>query len=161
MDRLRALRDQPGITRGESGDQPIVHLLAAADPANPYGAALPWPRRDEADRRPYQRAAGAYVAMVDGEAVLYVDRGGSSLQALPAADAPELLALALRSLSDLVADGRVRELVIAKVDGDAVGTSRFRDALLQAGFVSGYRGFALRAASPAERMYDRAVRPIR
>jgi ATP-dependent Lhr-like helicase len=164
IDRLRALRDQPGVTRGESGAQPVVHLLAAADPANPYGAALAWPRRDATDKRPYQRAAGAYVALVDGEAVLYVDRGGSSLQLLPAADSPDLLALALRSLADLVRDGRVRELVIAKVDGEPVGSSGFRDALLEAGFVSGYRGFALRAVTgPAERPHDRpaAVRPAR
>ena len=89
VDRLRALRDQPGELTGDHGR--VVHLLAAADPANPYGAALPWPRRSDADRRPFQRAAGAYVVLVDGAAVLYVDRGGTSLQALPAADDPETL----------------------------------------------------------------------
>jgi ATP-dependent Lhr-like helicase len=163
VDRLRALRDQPGAARGESGDAPMVHLLAAADPANPYGSALAWPRRDPGDKRPYQRAAGAYVALVDGEAVLYLDRGGSSIQALPAAETPELLSLALRSLADLVQDGRVRELVISKVDGEPVGSSRFREALLDAGFVSGYRGFALRSTAPQERLYERPVpvRPIR
>ena len=87
VDRLRALRDQPGELAGEHGR--VVHLLAAADPANPYGAAIPWPRRDEADRRPLQRAAGAYVALVDGAAVLYLDRGGTSLQVLPAGDDPD------------------------------------------------------------------------
>jgi len=55
VDRLRGLRDQPGEAAGDHGR--VVHLLAAADPANPYGAALAWPRRDEADRRPFQRAA--------------------------------------------------------------------------------------------------------
>jgi ATP-dependent Lhr-like helicase len=122
-----------------------VRLLAAADPANPYGAALPWPRRGDDDRRPFQRAAGAYVALVDGEAVLYLDRGGTSLQLLPAGDDPELLALALTSLEDLVADGRVRELVISKVDGEPIATSRWREALQGAGFVPGYRGHALRS----------------
>jgi len=161
VDRLRALRDQPGESPGEHGH--VVHLLAAADPANPYGAALPWPRRSESDRRPFQRAAGAYVVLVDGAAALYVDRGGSSLQALPAADDPAVLALALRALAALVADGRVRELVIGKVDGEAVGTSRYKDALLAAGFVAGYRGYALRAQTPAERTYPRPgpVRPTR
>ena len=66
----------------------VVHLLAAADPANPYGAAIPWPRRDEADRRPLQRAAGAYVAMVDGAAVLYLDRGGTSHPGAPGRRGP-------------------------------------------------------------------------
>jgi ATP-dependent Lhr-like helicase len=162
VDRLRALRDLPGELAGERGR--VVHLLAAADPANPYGAALPWPRRDEADRRPLQRAAGAYVALVDGDAVLYVDRGGTSLQPLPAAEDPEVLALALRSLADLVVEGRVRELVIGKVDGEPVAASRFGEALLAAGFVPGYRGYALRAvAPPTERTYPRPgpVRPVR
>jgi ATP-dependent Lhr-like helicase len=162
VDRLRALRDLPGELADERAR--VVHLLAAADPANPYGAALPWPRRDEADRRPFQRAAGAYVALVDGEAVVYVDRGGTSLQALPAAENPDALALALRSLADLVADGRARELVMGKVDGEPVAASRFGPALLAAGFVSGYRGYALRAAAPpAERTYPRPgpVRPVR
>jgi ATP-dependent Lhr-like helicase len=162
VDRLRALRDLPGEMADERGR--VVHLLAAADPANPYGAALPWPRRDDGDRCPFQRAAGAYLALVDGEAVLYLDRGGSSLQALPAAEDPERLALALRSLADLVADGRLRELVIGKVDGEPVAGSRFGEAMLGAGFVPGYRGYALRAApSPTERTYPRPapVRPIR
>ena len=142
VDRLRALRDQPGELEGEHGW--VVHLLAAADPANPYGAALAWPRRGDGDRRPFQRAAGAYVALVDGAAVLYLDRGGTSIQALPAAEDPAVLAAAIRALGDLVADGRVRELLIAKVDGEPVAASRFGAALLGAGFVPGYRGYALR-----------------
>ncbi len=161
VDRLRALRDQPGELAGDHGR--VVHLMAAADPANPYGAAIPWPRRSEADRRPFQRAAGAYVAMVDGAAVLYVDRGGSSIQTLPAADDADTLAAALGALSDLVADGRVRELVLSKVDGEPVAGSLIRDALLAAGFVAGYRGYALRPAPPVERTYPRPspVRPAR
>jgi ATP-dependent helicase Lhr and Lhr-like helicase len=158
VDRLRALRDQPGELAGEHGR--VVHLLAAADPANPYGAALPWPRRGDDDRRPYQRAAGAYVVLVDGAAALYLDRGGSSIQVLPAADDPETLAAALAALGDLVADGRVRELVVAKVDGEPAGTSRIAEALLAAGFVSGYRGFALRPAPAADRGYARPA-PVR
>ena len=144
VDRLRAMRDQPGELAGDRGR--IVQLLAAADPANPYGAALAWPRRGDTDRRPFQRAAGAYVALVDGAAVVYVDRGGTSIQTLPASDDPAALAAALASLRDLVVDGRVRELVIAKVDGEPVAGSPVRDALLAAGFVAGYRGYALRAA---------------
>jgi ATP-dependent Lhr-like helicase len=144
VDRLRALRDQPGESAGDHGR--VVHLLAAADPANPYGAALPWPRRDDADRRSLQRAAGAYVVLVDGAAVLYVDRGGTALQLLPASADPAALAAALRSLGDLAYDGRVRELVIGKVDGEPVAGSPLREAMLAAGFVPGYRGLVLRAA---------------
>lgn len=162
VERLRALRDQPGEAAGDHGR--VVHLLAAADPANPYGAALPWPRRGDDDRRSLQRAAGAYVALVDGAAVLYLDRGGSSIQVLPAAEDADALAVALRSLADLVADGRVRELVIGKVDGEPAAGSPHKEALVAAGFVPGYRGYALRAAAgPGERTYPRPtpVRPIR
>ena len=147
VDRLRAMRDQPGELAGERGR--VVQLLAAADPANPYGAALAWPRRGETDRRPFQRAAGAYVALVDGAAVIYLDRGGTSIQTLPASDDPAALAPALASLRDLVADGRVRELVIARIDGEPVAGSPLREALMGVGFVAGYRGYALRAATPS------------
>ena len=101
LDRLRAVRDpaEPVATGA-------VHLLAAADPANPYGAALPWPRRGETDRRPLQRAAGAYVVLVDGVAALYLERGGATLQTLPAADDPAVAVTAARALRALVADGR-------------------------------------------------------
>ncbi len=149
VDRLRALRDQPGELAGEHGR--VVHLLAAADPANPYGAALPWPRRGEGDRRPFQRAAGAYVALVDGAAALYLDRGGTSIQLLPATDDPAVLAAAIRALGDLITDGRARELLIGKVDGEPVAGSPFREALLDAGFVPGYRGYALRRHPAIER----------
>jgi ATP-dependent helicase Lhr and Lhr-like helicase len=140
LDRLRAVR--------EPSDPPTtgaVHVLAAADPANPYGAALAWPRRGEADRRPLQRAAGAYVVLVDGVAALYLERGGATLQTLPASDDPAVAVAAARALGALVEDGRTRELVIRKVDGEEISISQFRPILLDAGFVAGYRGLVLRA----------------
>jgi ATP-dependent Lhr-like helicase len=143
LDRLRAVREP--ADRPASG---AVHLLAAADPANPYGAALAWPRRGETDRRPLQRAAGAYVVLVDGVAALYLERGGATLQTLPAADDPTVAVAAARALATLVADGRSRELVIRKVDGDDVAVSRFRPILLEAGFVAGYRGLVVRPVRP-------------
>ena len=139
IDRLRAVREPAPPGERE------VRLLAAADPANPYGAALAWPRRGEGDRRPLQRAAGGYVVLVDGLAALYLERGGRSLQTLPAFDDPEVAAVAAAALGALVADGRVRELVVARVDGAAVAGSPHRDALLAAGFVGGYRGLVLRS----------------
>ena len=74
VDRLRAARDR------EEGS---VLVLAATDPAQPYGAALPWPRGEGEERLPLQRAAGAYVVLVDGRAALYLERGGRSLITLP------------------------------------------------------------------------------
>jgi ATP-dependent Lhr-like helicase len=145
LDRLRAVREpsdaSPAARTG--------HVLAAADPANPYGAALPWPRRGEDDRRPLQRAAGAYVVLVDGEAALYLERGGSTLQILEPGDEPDVAKAALRALATLIADGRFRELVVTKVDGLPVAESPFRSTLLDAGFVPGYRGLTLRASASA------------
>jgi ATP-dependent Lhr-like helicase len=143
VDRLRSMRE--AWTAG--GGQIAVHLLAAADPANPYGAALAWPRRGDADRRPLQRAAGAYAVLVDGAAALYLERGGHSLQTLPAADDPDVAGAAFAALSVLVGDGRFRELVLSRIDGEPVGASRWRESLEAAGFVPGYRGHVLRPAA--------------
>jgi ATP-dependent Lhr-like helicase len=140
IDRLRGVRDGGSDRRGAA----IVHLLAAADPANPYGAAIPWPRRGDDDRRPLPRAAGASVVLVDGEPALYVERGGRTLQTLPGFDDPGVAGAAVPALRRLIGEGRDRELVIGKIDGLPVGESPHRDALLAGGFVAGYRGLALR-----------------
>jgi ATP-dependent Lhr-like helicase len=154
IERLRSARE-PG--RGIADR--AIHLFAASDPANPYGAAIAWPRRGEDDRRPLQRAAGAYVVLVDGVAVLYVDRGGGSIQVLPAADDPEVGVTAARALGGLIGDGRVRELVITRVDGGPVSESPFRERLIAAGFVPGYRGLVLRQV-PGRRDDDKPRGPI-
>ncbi|HUP55208.1 MAG TPA: hypothetical protein VM408_06860, partial [Methylomirabilota bacterium] len=107
---------------------------------------LPWPRRGETDRRPLQRAAGAYVVLVDGVAALYLERGGSTLQTLAPADDSAVAAVAMRALDTLVSSGRTRELVIRKIDGLPVGESPFRDQLVAAGFTAGYRGLTIRGA---------------
>ncbi len=139
IDRLRAVRE-PDPERSR------VDLLAAADPAQPYGAALPWPRRGEDDRRPFQRAAGAHVVLVDGAAVLYVERGGKGLASFPAADDPGCAAGALAALGGLLGEGRLRELVVTRVDGVPLGPEHpWRARLVEAGFVPGYRGLALRS----------------
>ncbi len=141
LDRLRATRES---TNGDQGR--TVHLLAAADPAQPYGAALAWPRRGDTDRRPLQRAAGAYVVLVDGVAALYLERGGSTLQTLAPSDDPDVARPAVLALRALLADGRLKELVIKKVDGLPVADSPWRERLIDAGFVNAYRGLTIRAA---------------
>src|SRR5205085_931617 len=73
VERLRSLRtDDAAIA------EPRALILAATDPANPYGAALPWPRRDYPGRGP-ARVPGGHVVMLDGDAVLYVEKGGRNL----------------------------------------------------------------------------------
>ncbi len=142
VDRLRAERADP------AGDQPTdgrTYLLAAADPANPYGATIPWPRFGDDDRRVLARAAGAYVVIHDGEPVIYAERGGRSLQTLPAFASPAAAAAALRALGGLVLDGRARALQIERIDGLIVADSPHRQLLESAGFRPGYRGYLLRA----------------
>ena len=137
VDRLRAARyDEDGGVR----------TLAATDPAQPYGAALAWPRGADDERLPLQRAAGAYVVLVDGAAALYLERGGRSLLTLPAAAAdPELLARAVSALPGLVAPGGpMRELRLERVDRGPVADSPIAASLTDAGFRPSYRGYLLR-----------------
>ena len=119
LDRLRAERADPG---GDARPSEAV-ILAAADPANPYGAALSWPRWSDDDRRPLTRSAGAYVVMIDGEPVVYVGPSGKSLETLPAFADREKAAFALNALRQLLADGRLRTLQIERVDGASVNDS--------------------------------------
>ena len=133
VDRLRAEREQP--------EEPTVTVLAATDPANPYGAALPWPRR-EGERRPLQRAAGARAVLVDGIPVLYLERGGRALVTLPAFADQRVASLALRPLVDAAGDGRGRAFAVERIDGQPALESPWRPTLEAAGFVPGYRGLA-------------------
>ena len=77
VDRLRTLHRDDARPTPRS---PTRSTLAATDPANPYGAALPWPdaRATAGGHRP-GRKAGALVVLVDGELALYVERGGTTL----------------------------------------------------------------------------------
>jgi ATP-dependent Lhr-like helicase len=141
LDRLRAERGDPG---GDARPTEAL-ILAAADPANPYGASLSWPRWSDDDRRPLTRSAGAYVVLVDGAPVVYLGAGGKSIETLPGFGDADTAAVALHALRQLVADGRVRTLQIERVDGAAVGDSVHAPALAAAGFQRSYRGWLLRA----------------
>jgi ATP-dependent Lhr-like helicase len=148
VDRLRSYLD------GVEPDHREYHavVMAAADPANPYGAALPWPTRKVADEdathRP-GRKAGALVALVDGELVCFLERGGRSL--LSFTDDSEAHIAAATALADLVSTGRVPSFLIEKVNGVAVlepgaegERAAVQDALIGAGFTRTPRGLRLR-----------------
>ncbi|HEY7847221.1 MAG TPA: DEAD/DEAH box helicase [Candidatus Limnocylindria bacterium] len=141
VDRLRSERD---VTEESA---PLVAVLAAADPAQPYGATLPWPRGDADDRLPLQRAAGAYVVLVGGQAALYVERGGRGLLTLPAAAGdPEIAGAAVRVLPRLLAPGGpLRELNLERVDRVPPAESALAAELREIGFRAAYRGWTLRA----------------
>jgi ATP-dependent Lhr-like helicase len=119
-------------------------LLAAADPANPYGAALPWPPH-AATHRP-GRAAGALVVLVGGEAVLYLERGGHT--ALSFGDGSHL-ARAAQTLADGVTSDHIDSLKVTRVDGVDALTAHadlhpLAEALLDAGFTLTPSGLRLR-----------------
>jgi ATP-dependent Lhr-like helicase len=142
VDRLRSakpaavVRDDLDLDHEREGD---VHVLAATDPAQPYGAALPWP---ESAGRP-ARAAGARVVLVDGECAAFVDRGGRSVVLFPAAEGDDRWALALGSLVDA---GRLRSVEVRTVDGvPTFEHPAAMGALRTAGFADSYRGLVKRS----------------
>ncbi|HEX9032674.1 MAG TPA: DEAD/DEAH box helicase [Streptosporangiaceae bacterium] len=123
---------------------PAVVVLAAADPANAYGAALPWPPRpDEAPggHRP-GRKAGALVILVAGQLVLYVERGGKTLLSWTSDSA--LLAPATAALAGAVRAGALGRLTVERADGGDVYDSPLAQALESAGFRPTPRGLRLR-----------------
>jgi ATP-dependent helicase Lhr and Lhr-like helicase len=145
VDRLRALRGPADGTRDP--DRGSL-LLAAADPANPYGAALPWPGTPDGGRAP-ARAAGAYVVLRDGVPLIHLERGGRSMLTFPAFADEGAAASALAALRALVEDGRLRRLELDRVDGEPVAASAHRERLVAAGFRPGYRGLVLAGAPGA------------
>ncbi|GAA4824339.1 ATP-dependent helicase [Nocardioides caeni] len=159
VDRLRSLRDatepaaaaDPWAVGGPASPRkPVAVALAATDPANPFGAALAWPESPtvadatSAGHRP-GRKAGAMVIVVDGDLVLYVERGGRTL--LTWADDPERLGPAAEALSAAVRGGTLGQLTVERADGTALLGSGgpLRDALAAAGFVATPRGLRIRA----------------
>jgi ATP-dependent Lhr-like helicase len=135
VERLRA---QPA---GE--DAPIV--LAAVDPAQPYGAALPWPARPgEGGSRGPTRTAGAQVVLTGGEPILYLERAGRSLQTLVASGDPRLEP-ALAALVDRVRSGAIKRLALERVDGQPAMESALGPALVALGFQEGPRRLTLTA----------------
>ena len=116
-------------------------MLAAADPAQPYGAALPWPKRAGARAA---RVAGAFVVLLGGEAVLYVERGGRSLTPLRDPD-PVWLRPAVDALVGHVRAGRLKRLAVERFDGEPVVESDAMSLLVEAGFLAGPRRAVLRA----------------
>jgi ATP-dependent Lhr-like helicase len=133
VERLRELRPREDEER-----EPLV--LAAADPAQPYGAALPWPKRAGARAA---RVAGAHVVLLGGEAALFVERGGRSL--VPLREPEEgWLRVALAALVEHVKRGGARRLAVERFDGEPVGETEIMPLLLEAGFLAGPRRAVLR-----------------
>ncbi len=137
VDRLRTyagLADPPPRT---------AVTLAATDPANPYGAALGWPKLEGVSHRP-GRKAGALVVLVDGALVLSLERGGRTV--LSFSDDGEVLRAAATDLAATARSRRLDTLTVEKVNGEGVYGTELALALQEAGFVQTPRGFTLRKA---------------
>jgi ATP-dependent Lhr-like helicase len=144
VERLRAR--SAGGGPGAQAEPPLV--LAAVDPAQPYGAALPWPKRPGEEntrsaRRP-ARVPGAYVVLMGGDPILYLERGGKALQTL-VATGDARLEPALAALVDHVRTGAIRRVGLEKVDGETAMASPLGPALLALGFQEGPRRLTLSA----------------
>ncbi|SFH56297.1 ATP-dependent helicase Lhr and Lhr-like helicase [Cryobacterium levicorallinum] len=140
IDRLRTFA--AGVADSSVG-HPAVVTLAATDPANAYGAALPWPALPgDTTHRP-GRKAGALVVLVDGALVLYVERGGKTVVAFETDEAT--LAAATASLAALVTTGRIQKIAVETANGVFVMGTEVGAALRAAGFTETPKGLRLRA----------------
>ena len=135
VDRLRTFANLPDPA-------PLTpRVLAATDPANPYGAALAWPALDDVTHRP-GRKAGALVVLVDGELVLYLERGGRTVLAFTSDE--NLLSAATRGLAETARARRLETLTVEKVNGSGTYSSPLARHLRAAGFVEATKGLTLR-----------------
>ena len=130
VERLRDVRD-PTASGGATA------VIASNDPANPFGAAVPWP---EAPRK-LARAAGTWIVLVGGRPALYVERSGRGLVVIDG----ELLEPGIAALASLVRDGRVKRLAVERVDGEPVAGTEAERLLVGHGFLQAPRRVVLRA----------------
>ncbi len=141
VDRLRG-----GRRESEERDRPVsiedVTIIAAMDPANPYGAIVPWPQVGNADAPKPRRVAGAFLIMARGRPVLYVSSSRKALITFPGTLRVEdgALSAAIEALRHLPKGPSRRMLVIEKIDGIAVADSALLADFHVAGFASDYRG---------------------
>ncbi|SDK76307.1 ATP dependent helicase, Lhr family [Cryobacterium psychrotolerans] len=162
IDRLRSFTADSSAADRSGGSVPArpAVTLAATDPANPYGAMLPWPALPEGTGHRPGRKAGALVVLVDGSLVLYVERGGKTVLAFgpasetggagtasgaPAAPTDEILGVAAVSLAAVVTGGGVEKLAVQTVNGQFVVGTPVGAALQAAGFGLSPQGLRLRA----------------
>ena len=155
VDQLRAVESELDEHPGDA------LVLAAADPANAYGAALEWPApaavgEGGSAHRP-ARAAGSHVVLLRGAPVVYVERGGRSMLTFAPTYSPpagadgagDALLDGLMALREAIRLGRVPDLIISRINGVPAlephpEIEPVTGALEQAGFTLTPRGFRAR-----------------
>ena len=121
--------------RGPGSGELVV--LAATDPANPYGGVLPWPDIDDVR---LARDAGAYVLLLDGRLVAYLDKGRRRLTLIDTT--PDQYSTVSRALAEVAS--RHRRLTLTSVNGLPAGTSPIASLLAEWGFATAPRGLTYR-----------------
>jgi ATP-dependent Lhr-like helicase len=135
------LREQP---RGQAAR---VDVLAATDPANAWGSALPWPELRDPNARPARRV-GATAILVDGALAVWLEPKAKRFTTAPLPDETIELALSV-GLPRIAAKVRRRELLIESIDGVLAPESPYARSLLAAGARIDYRGLVIRGAIAA------------
>ena len=138
LDLLRSLRDEP--------EKPETVMLAATDPANPYGAIVPWPE----SKWMLSRSVGAEVILVSGLMACYVSRGEKQFYVFLPEDEPVRSTVAreiARTLASLVRDGRRRALLVNEINEKPAARSALAPFLTEAGFVATAMGMQIRQAA--------------
>lgn len=143
VDRLRAA--STARDRREPGAAPQALVLAAADPANAYGAALPWPEPPDGAGHKPGRKAGSLVVLVDGELTLYMERGGKTLLAWPTDPEDPALRAAAAALAAAARAGALGTVTVERTNGASALTSPLGRTLESTGFLATPRGLRLRA----------------
>ncbi|MFT4044501.1 MAG: DEAD/DEAH box helicase, partial [Gordonia sp. (in: high G+C Gram-positive bacteria)] len=125
------------------GARDVALVLAATDPANPYGAALAWPQpAPEAGGHRPGRKPGALVVLVDGTMAGFIERGGKTV--LTFTDDPAVISAMACALANSVRSGRVIRLLIDQIDGVNALRSPWQQIFVEAGFATVPRGLRLR-----------------
>lgn len=138
VDRLRGDGDDEELRVGPDE----VRILAAMDPANPYGALAPWPETGAGEPSVLRRVPGAWIFLARGRPLLYLAPRGRNLMTFPAAlgAAEGVLDAAVGSLRRLPQAGRRKSLAIERIDGRPAGESPLLAAFQAAGFGLDYGG---------------------
>ncbi|MEU6060457.1 ATP-dependent helicase [Streptomyces sp. NPDC047097] len=142
VDRLRAA--STARERAEGSAAPRALVLAAADPANAYGAALSWPEPPTGAGHKPGRKAGSLVVLVDGELTLYMERGGKTVLSWATEPDDPALHAAATALAQAAGAGALGTVTVERVNGAAALTSPLSAPLEHAGFHATPRGLRLR-----------------
>ncbi len=131
-------------------DDPSVWVLASTDPANPYGAAVPWPKHGDPSLPRPQRVAGARVVLHDGQLIGYLGRAGQHLLTYLPPDEPQRSESARALAAGLVAEAARQPIQLHKIDGASFTVAPLAPVLRDAGFLSLSQGLLHRGPATNE-----------